>query len=109
MEFIKYKKIRQLGDEENIDIFKDPKDIIYIQEKVDGANFRFYINESGELVFGSRTRVIDEDDNSQKNFMRCINHVREKLKDVDLKPYRGLIFYGESMTKHTKVAMEEKR
>ena len=32
MEFTKYKKIRQLGDEENIDIFKDGEDIIYIQE-----------------------------------------------------------------------------
>ncbi len=100
-EFAKYKKIRQLGDEENEDIFKDKEDIIYIQEKVDGGNFRFYINKEGEVIFGSRTQVIDEGDKSQKNFARCLNHVREMLKEKDLSKYKGWIFYGECMIKHT--------
>ncbi len=104
-EFIKYKKIRNLGDEENEDIFKDKEDLIYIQEKVDGGNFRFYITKEGVIVFGSRTQQLTsdegEDDNVQKNFMRCINQVRERLKDRILTDYYGLIFYGESMTKHT--------
>lgn len=105
MEFTKYKKIKQLGDEENEDIFKDGDDAIYIQEKVDGANFRFYINHSGDIIFGSRGQQLTsdkgEDTNMQKNFMRCVNHVREKLKDKDLEKYKGYICYGECMTKHT--------
>lgn len=101
MTFITYKKIRQLGDEENIDIFKDSEDPIHIQEKVDGANFRFYINKEGELIFGSRSNKIDENDKAHKNFMRCVNHVRETLKGMDLEKYKGLIFYGECMVKHT--------
>lgn len=101
MIFSKYKKIRQLGDEENEDIFTDPNDIIYIQEKVDGGNFRFYVSEKGELIFGSRTQEIDESNKDKKNFIRCINHIREKLKDKDLLEVKGLIFYGECMVKHT--------
>lgn len=101
MEFTKYKKIFQLGYEENEDIFKDKEDDIYIQEKVDGANFRFYVNKDGQLIFGSRGQEIDEKSNDKKNFMRCLNHIREKLKGKHLKKFRGYIFYGECMTKHT--------
>ena len=87
-EFTKYKKIKRLGDEENKEIFADKEDLIYIQEKVDGANFRFYITEKGELIFGSRTQEIREDDKSHKNFMRAVNHIREKLKGKHLKKYK---------------------
>ncbi len=105
MEFEKYKKIRQLGDEENEDIFKNRDDLIYIQEKVDGANFRFYINDDGIIIFGSKGQQLNsnegEDTNMQKNFMRCVNYVRGCLGDKDLSAYKGLIFYGECMNKHT--------
>ena len=104
-EFTKYKKIYQLGNKENKDIFKDKGDWIYIQEKVDGANFRFYITDEGQIVFGSRSQQLTsnegEDTNVQKNFMRCVNHVRGCLGDKDLSGYKGCIFYGECMTKHT--------
>jgi ATP-dependent RNA circularization protein (DNA/RNA ligase family) len=105
MEFNKYPKIRTLGDEENKDIFLNGEDLIYIQEKVDGANFRFYINDDGIIIFGSRTQQLNsndgEDTNMQKNFMRCVNHIRGCLGDKDLSPYKGFIFYGECMVKHT--------
>lgn len=109
MEFPKYKKIKQLGDEENQDIFKDENDTIYIQEKVDGGNFRFIITKEGKIIFGSRTQQLTsdegEDTNIQKNFMRCVNHVREMVwSNIDIteaKEFSGLIFYGECMIKHT--------
>lgn len=105
MEFNKYKKIYRLGFEENKDIFLNKNDLIYIEEKVDGANFRFYIGEKGQVIFGSRSQQLTsdkgEDTNVQKNFMKCINHIREKLKDKNLLKYKGLIFYGECMVKHT--------
>lgn len=94
-----------MGDEHNSSIFTNEDDLIYIQEKVDGANFRFYINKEGNLIFGSRSQQLTsnegEDTNIQKNFMRCINHIRGVLGDKDLSKYKELIFYGENCVKHT--------
>ena len=105
MDFQKYTKIRPLGYEENVGIFHDLEDTIYIQEKVDGGNFRFFITKEGKVIFGSRTQQLTsdegEDTNMQKNFTRCANHIREKLADKDLYNYNNLIFYGECMIKHT--------
>jgi hypothetical protein len=106
MEFKKYHKIKKLGDDENKDIFFNSDDEIVIQEKIDGANFRFFIND-GKLIFGSRTRQLTsnegEDTNIQKSFQRCIDYIREQTKDVDfsMRHLQGLIFYGENCVKHT--------
>lgn len=105
IDFIKYPKIKQLGDEENKDIFKDKQDIIFLQEKVDGANFRVYITQEGKAIFGSRTQQLTsndgEDTNVQKNFVRCLKYVRERLQEGDLTKHNGLILFGECMVKHT--------
>ena len=104
MEFQKYHKIKILGNEENMDIFTNPEDKIVIQEKVDGANFRFFITKEGNVIFGSRTRQLTsnegEDTNVEKNFIRCINHIREKLSKLKLHDLL-YIFHGECMVKHT--------
>jgi len=69
MEFIKYKKIKHLGDDENKHIFDIDTDEIVVQEKVDGANFRFYITKYNEIIFGSRGREIENiNDNMNKAF-----------------------------------------
>lgn len=110
MEFKKYTKIKMLGDEENKDIFSNPEDDIVIQEKVDGANFRFYITKEGQVIFGSRTRQLTsnegEDTNVEKNFRRCVKLIREKIEELTkdggrLDEIFGFIFYGECMVKHT--------
>ena len=104
MEFHKYKKIKPLGDPDNEDIFLDPQDEIFIQEKLDGANFRFII-QRGILIFGSRGQQLTsdegEDTNVGKSFVMCLEHIRDTLKGKDLTEYEGLIFYGECMVKHT--------
>jgi ATP-dependent RNA circularization protein (DNA/RNA ligase family) len=104
MEFKKYPKIKRIGDEENKDIFTNPEDEIIVQEKVDGANFRILIHE-GKLIFGSRTQQITsdsgEDTDLQKNFIRCVNFIRDTLKDIDLSIFNNLIIYGECMVRHT--------
>jgi len=103
-EFHKYKKIKQLGDKDNEGIFSNGEDEIIIQEKMDGANFRFTIL-NGKLIFGSRTQQLTsnegEDTNVSKNFVQCLEFIRDKLKDKDLSEFEGLIFYGECMVKHT--------
>ena len=105
MEIKKYDKIQRFGKDEVIELLSNPEDVIYIQEKMDGANFRFYINNNGVPIFGSRTQQLTsnegEDTNIAKNFTLCVQHVRNKLKDKDLSDYNGYIFYGECMVKHT--------
>lgn len=102
--FYKYLKIKPLGYEENKDIFLNPEDEIIIEEKIDGANFRFTVL-NGKLIFGSRTQQLTndkgEEENISKSFKRCVNFIREKLKDKDLTIMEKLIFYGECCVKHT--------
>jgi hypothetical protein len=104
MEFKCYTKIYQLGHEENEGIFSNPDNEVCIQEKVDGANFRVYIKD-GKLIFGSRTQQLTSDDgedtNLNKNFIRAVNFVREKFKDIDLNKYNGFTFFMENMVCHT--------
>ena len=104
MEFHKYRKIYTMGHDENKDIFSNPEDDIIIEEKIDGGNFRFMIND-GKIIIGSRSQQLTDnegqDANMNKMFLRCSNFVREKLKDKDLKLLEKRIFYGENCVKHT--------
>lgn len=106
-EFKKYPKIRQLGHSDNADIFLDPSDEIFLQEKMDGANMRFMIKD-GNIIFGSRTQQLTsdkgDDDNVAKNFKRCVEHIRSKLLELEpshLNSLESYIFFGECMVRHT--------
>ncbi|MCK5625057.1 hypothetical protein KAI04_04395 [Candidatus Pacearchaeota archaeon] len=105
MTFHKYTKIYIIGHEENQEIFQDPEDDIIIEEKIDGANFRFYINEHGQIIFGSRAQELSEDKEHKyaKNFQRCIEFISDKLYNdkIDLSLYKNMIFYGECCVKHS--------
>lgn len=102
-EFHKYPKIYRLGHLENEDIFENLEHIIIVQEKIDGANFRFKIKD-GKVVYGSRTQQLTSDEgdetNAPKNFRRCIDYLKDKLSSVDLSFPDNLIFYGECCVKH---------
>ena len=104
MNFEKYKKIKILGNEENIDIFNNPDDYIIIQEEVDGGNFRFMINNDN-IIFGTITTQLTSSTGEEiyvnKNFQSCINLLKEKIKNKNLKKYEGYIFFGENMVKHS--------
>lgn len=103
-EFKKYLKIKIIGDEENKQLLENLEDEIVIQEKIDGANFRFMIN-NGNIVFGSHTQQITSDDgqdtNVQKYFRRCVDFVRHQLISKDLTKYNNLVFYGECCVMHS--------
>lgn len=104
MSFRVYPKIHTIGKEEVKDIFADPEHLIVIQEKLDGANFRFMIDEDGRVRFGSRTQELEptKEHTYAKNFNRACAYVREKINAVeDLNVLRHKIFYGECMVKHT--------
>ena len=76
---------------------------------VHNSNFRFMINESGEVIFGSRSQELtpDKENKYAKNFERCINHIRnliETVRDVYPNIYekcKNKIYYGECMVAHT--------
>jgi hypothetical protein len=98
MEFAKYIKIKPLGYNDNRNIFANPDDLIVIEEKIDGANFRFMVKD-GEFIFGSRTQELTKDRQEQKNWKQCCDYIRETVKP--LKEYEGFIFYGELCRRHT--------
>lgn len=100
MEFKKYRKVYRLGHEENKEILSRPNDEIVVQEKIDGGNFRIYILE-GKVIFGSRTQELNEDNVNITSFKRCMDFVKDKLKDKDLSQYKGYIIYGECCIKRT--------
>ena len=104
--FKKYDKIHRLGKEENRDIFFTKK--LYVQEKIDGGNFRFYFTETGILIFGSRTQQLTsnegEDSNVPKGFSKVVEYVRTQTNSVteeQRKHFSKYIFFGEACIKHT--------
>lgn len=99
MDFHKYEKIYTLGHEENQDIFKDPNDEIIIEEKIDGANFRF-MRIDDRIIFGSRSQSLG--DNNQEiggNWTRCVRYLLEKTKEN--LPQKNLLYFGECCVKHS--------
>lgn len=105
-DFKTYHKIHTLGHEENKEIFSEPEDLIVIQEKIDGGNFRFYITSTGKVIFGTKTQQITDDEgndaNVNKMFKRCTDFVRTKLSLVpQLEKYSKYVFFGECCVKHT--------
>jgi len=104
MTFHKYHKIKQFGDDENKELLSDPEDIIIIEEKIDGANFRFMIKD-GVMIFGSRNNIICEGDaeldKNYKSWKRCVEYVKEKIRRLEIMHVEGAIFYGECCIRHS--------
>ena len=103
-EFEKYHKIKLVGDRDNEGIFDDKEDDIYIEEKIDGGNFRFMLRD-GNVIFGSRNNQLTsnsgDENNVYKNFRRCLDFVKEKTKDIKSLGVDNLIFYGECCVSHS--------
>lgn len=97
----KYPSLNYPGDKGTEGLFSDGQ--IFIQEKLDGANFRFHVTGDGELEFGSRNVVGDLDSGQFGESMQFIRdrvdpeYVRE-LEDSHPERY---VFYGEAMIPHT--------
>jgi ATP-dependent RNA circularization protein (DNA/RNA ligase family) len=101
----KYDKIRQIGHPETDGVFDEDGELV-IQEKVDGANFRFHIDNEVSITYGSRNVSYDgvECEDIPKNFKRTIEYVEET---VDTDVAESLVtetgpftVFGESMHPH---------
>jgi len=99
--FHKYPKIKLLGNDENKDMLLNSEDNIIIEEKIDGANFRFMIKDN-RIIFGSRTQSIGDDKQEiGGNWKRCVEFIKERLLRREIKNVEGYIYYGECCIKHT--------
>lgn len=90
---INYPKVAQgMNDEELI-----------VQEKIDGANFRFTVTEDEEILAGSRNVVFKENgepqdiDNITKQFRHAVRYVQRVVELFEPK----YTVYGEAMHKHS--------
>ena len=91
----KYFKIKRLGHTDNEELVRYLDDVVYITEKLDGANARMWIDE-GELVFGSRN--VNNIDRGG-SFGKFISYLEEKVNSEDLD--QDYIYIGEFMKKQT--------
>lgn len=97
MTFKKYPDIERLGHEDNKDVIAFPEDTVVIEEKVDGGNGSFWLENDG-IHFGSRNRDLTLE-NDTKMFAGFQKQLRDLLKDKTLNP--DYIYYIEWMAKHT--------
>ena len=103
MAFKKYPDIERLGHEDNKDILAFNEDTLVIEEKVDGGNGSFWIEEDNGLIhFGSRNRdlIIENDD---KAFARQQIQLKEHLLELEkegIKLNPDYYYYIEWMAKH---------
>lgn len=78
---------------------------LWLLEKVDGANVRFQLLESGLVRFGDRNRVYDDPDAVPDPYRHAARHVSERF-DRDafraaVDDVEDFVFFGESMHHHT--------
>lgn len=103
MAFKKYPDIERLGSEDNKDILNFNEDTLVIEEKVDGGNGSFWLEEDNTIHFGSRNRDLTLE-NDSKAFARQQIQLKEHLENLDkenIKLNPDYIYYIEWMMKHT--------
>ena len=102
MTFKKYPEIERLGHEDNREILLYDDDTIVIEEKVDGGNGSFWLEEDG-IHFGSRNRDLTTD-KDVKTFARQQIQLKEHLESMEkegIKINPDYIYYVEWMAEHT--------
>jgi len=76
---------------------------LWIQEKVDGANIRFQLQDSGLLVFGDRSQEYDTEP-MPAPYRHAVRFVREQFDRDALRGAIGdvesLVWFGEAMHQH---------
>ena len=105
--FLKYPKIKIFGERDNEHLLSVKDDVIYIEEKIDGANFRFYI-KNGAVIYGSRTQEYLHSSDAEKIFVRAIDQVTKLVTESFLKKYEGHVFYIENCVPHSLIYNKSK-
>lgn len=109
----KYPKLRYTNHEDSQPLFEDGE--IVVQEKLDGANFRFTLEdnldeqfhtEERDIVFGSRNVQYKNERDESKQFDAPMKYVRDRVGAETLRSLQDtfagkLTFFGEAMLPHT--------
>ena len=99
MTFVKYCDIERLGTPENDSIFLNPDDEIVVEEKVDGGNGCFFL-EDGIIHVCSRNRDLTHE-NDEKTFKAQRDALATALDAHRDAINPGWLYYVEWMSKHT--------
>ena len=99
MTFVKYTDIERLGTPENDGIFTNPDDEIVVEEKTDGANGNFFI-ENGIIHVCSRNRDLTKE-NDEKTFKKQRDATLATLEQHRDKIREGWSYYVEWTYRHT--------
>jgi len=97
-QFKKYPKIYRLGSEETSDFFKFVDDSVVVEEKVDGGNGCFWIDEDDAIHVSSRNRDLTNE-NDAKTFAKQRATLMEILRGKDIN--KDYYYYIEWMATHT--------
>lgn len=78
---------------------------LWILEKVDGANMRFQLQESGLIHFGDRNKVYDDPESVPAPYQHAVRHIREHLDREAIRraveDTESVVFFGEAMHHHS--------
>jgi hypothetical protein len=78
---------------------------LWLLEKLDGANVRFQLQQSGLILFGDRNRVYEDPDAIPEPYQHAVRHIRENLDREALRSavdtVEDVVFFGEAMHHHT--------
>jgi len=78
---------------------------LWLLEKVDGANFRFQLQQSGLVRFGDRSRVYEDPADVPDPYQHAVRHIQESLDRTALRnavdDAEQIVFFGEAMHHHT--------
>jgi len=94
----KYPKIRGVGDKDNREMFAVENDVhtVHVEEKLDGGNGSFWLDNEGTLNFASRNLNITND--KEHSFVAERAWIIDNLRTA-INP--DFIYYVEYMKKHT--------
>jgi hypothetical protein len=94
----KFDKIRRINKDEGA-TFAD-NELVYVEEKVDGANFRVWVDDTG-LRFGTRNTVFPLETDDAFDGYGAFNRAVEYIKSLKTQFHEDYIYYFEAMIKHT--------
>lgn len=104
-EFPHYLKIYNVGHDDVKNVL-EPETNIIVEEKIDGANFRFFIKDK-KIFFGSHYGTLGWSDQTiGGDWKRCIEYVKKQMAEFMKNQSQwltdeSLIFYGECCIKHS--------
>lgn len=95
MSMRKFPKIRQPGHRENHGLFDGE---VVVQEKVDGSNFSFWLDDNGELHCASRSQELNLSGDSGM-FRPAVDYLLSRLEHLQDACRAGIIFRCEYLQK----------